>query len=73
LLYKVLGIGRHTKRGDTLPQGLGELEQMAVPAVLRAQGEVCGAPILEEIERPTGRMVSGRAVYLGRPLMDGAR
>jgi DNA-binding PadR family transcriptional regulator len=54
------------------PQALGEFEQLVLLAILqldaRLDGEVYGVPIVEEIERRTGRSVSRAAVYvtLGR-------
>jgi DNA-binding PadR family transcriptional regulator len=54
------------------PQALGEFEQLVLLAILqltgRPDGEPYGVPIVEEIERRTGRSVSRAAVYvtLGR-------
>jgi PadR family transcriptional regulator, regulatory protein PadR len=54
------------------PQALGEFEQLVLLAILqltgRPDGEAYGVPIVEEIERRTGRSVSRAAVYvtLGR-------
>lgn len=45
-------------------QGLGEFEQMVLLAILRLEGEVYGVPIVDEIERCTGRGVSRAAVYV---------
>lgn len=47
-------------------QGLGEFEQMVLLAILHVQGEgeAYGVPIMEEIERRTGRSVSRAAVYV---------
>ena len=47
-----------------MPQGLGEFEQMVLLAILHLEGEVYGVPIVEEIERRTGRSVSRSAVYV---------
>ncbi|MDX1494231.1 MAG: PadR family transcriptional regulator [Longimicrobiales bacterium] len=47
-----------------MPQGLGEFEQMVLLAILHLDGEVYGVPIVEEIERRTGRSVSRSAVYV---------
>lgn len=47
-----------------MPQGLGEFEQMVLLAILHLEGEVYGVPIMEEIERRTGREVSRAAVYV---------
>ena len=47
-------------------QGLGEFEQMVLLAILHASagGEAYGVPIVDEIERRTGRTVSRAAVYV---------
>jgi DNA-binding PadR family transcriptional regulator len=45
-------------------QALGELEQIVLLAILQLKGEVYGVPIVEEIERRTGRAVSRAAVYV---------
>ena len=45
-------------------QGLGEFEQIVLLAILHLDGEVYGVPIVEEIERRTGRTVSRAAVYV---------
>ena len=45
-------------------QGLGEFEQMVLLAILRLDGEVYGVPIVDEIERQTGRSVARAAVYV---------
>ena len=47
-----------------MPQGLGEFEQMVLLAILQVEGETYGVPIVEEIERRTGRSVSRAAVYV---------
>lgn len=43
---------------------LGEFEQVVLLAALRLEGEVYGVPIVEEIERRTGRSVSPASVYV---------
>ena len=43
---------------------LGEFEQMVMLAILQLDGHVYGVPIVEEIERRTGRSVSRSAVYV---------
>lgn len=43
---------------------LGEFEQVVLLAALRVKGEVYGVPIVEEIERRTGRSASPAAVYV---------
>ena len=45
-------------------QGLGEFEQMVLLAIVPLQGEAYGIPIVEEIERRTGRSVARAAVYV---------
>ena len=45
-------------------QGLGEFEQIVLLAVAQLEGEVYGVPIVEEIERRTGRTVQRAAVYV---------
>jgi DNA-binding PadR family transcriptional regulator len=45
-------------------QSLGEFEQMVLLAILRIGKETYGVPIVEEIERRTGRGVSRAAVYV---------
>ena len=45
-------------------QGLGEFEQMVLLAIARLRGEAYATPIVEEIERRTGRSVSRAAVYI---------
>lgn len=47
-----------------MPQGMGEFEQMVLLAILQVEGEAYGVPIVEEIERRTGRTVSRAAVYV---------
>jgi PadR family transcriptional regulator, regulatory protein PadR len=45
-------------------QGLGEFEQMVLLAILQLEGDVYGVPVVEEIERRTGRSVTRAAVYV---------
>ena len=45
-------------------QTLGEFEQLVLLATLHLRGEVYGVPIVEEIERRTGRTVARAAVYV---------
>ena len=47
-----------------MPQGLGEFVQMVLLAILQVKGDAYGVPIVEEIERRTGRTVSRAAVYV---------
>src|SRR5688572_33274639 len=44
--------------------GLGEFEQIVLLAIAHLQGEAYGIPIVEEIERRTGRSVARAAVYI---------
>lgn len=45
-------------------EALGEFEQMVLLAVLHLDGEVYGVPIVDEIQRRTGRAVVPAAVYV---------
>jgi DNA-binding PadR family transcriptional regulator len=45
-------------------QGLGEFEQLVLLAIAHLRGEAYGIPIVEEIERRTGRRVARAAVYV---------
>src|SRR4051812_4004474 len=45
-------------------QGLGEFEQMVLLAIVHLHGDAYGTPIVEEIERRTGRSVARAAVYV---------
>src|SRR4051812_23732133 len=45
-------------------QGLGEFEQMVLLAIVHLREDAYGIPILEEIERRTGRSVARAAVYI---------
>lgn len=45
-------------------QILGEFEQLVLLAVLQLGEDVYGVPIVEEIERRTGRRVARAAVYV---------
>jgi DNA-binding PadR family transcriptional regulator len=45
-------------------QGLGEFEQMVLLAIAHLRDEAYGVPIVEEIERRTGRSVARAAVYI---------
>lgn len=45
-------------------EALGEFEQMVLLAILQLEGEVYGVPIVDEIERRTGRAVAPAAVYV---------
>ena len=43
---------------------LGEFEQLVLLAIMQLDGEVYGVPIVDEIERRTGRSVAPAAVYV---------
>jgi PadR family transcriptional regulator, regulatory protein PadR len=43
---------------------LGEFEQLVLLAILRLEGAVYAVPIVDEIERHTGRAVARAAVYV---------
>lgn len=45
-------------------QSLGEFEQFVLLAIIHLGGESYGIPIVDEIERRTGRSVSRAAVYV---------
>ena len=45
-------------------QGLGEFEQQVLLAIVHLGEEAYGIPIVDEIERRTGRTVSRAAVYV---------
>lgn len=47
-----------------MTQGVGEFEQMVLLAILHVKGEAYGVPIVEEIERRTGRAPSRASVYV---------
>jgi len=51
-------------RGTVGREGLGEFEQMVLLAILQLGADVYGIPIVEEIERRTGRAVARAAVYV---------
>jgi DNA-binding PadR family transcriptional regulator len=45
-------------------QGLGDFEQSVLLAIAHLGGEAYGIPIVEEIERRTGRNIARAAVYV---------
>ena len=45
-------------------QGLGDFEQLVLLAILHLREDAYGVPIVDEIERRTGRAVSRAAVYV---------
>jgi PadR family transcriptional regulator, regulatory protein PadR len=55
---------RRTTERNVTHQGLGDFEQMVLLAILHLDGEAYGVPIVDEIERRTGRAVSRAAVYV---------
>jgi DNA-binding PadR family transcriptional regulator len=48
----------------TTHQGLGEFEQLVLLAIVHLRGDAYGIPIVDEIERRTGRRVARAAVYV---------
>ncbi len=50
---------------------LGQFEQLVLLAVLRLRGEAYAVPVIEEIERQTGRRVSHSAVHVALKRMEG--
>ena len=51
-------------RKSSADRALGEFEQIVLLAILRLGEEAYGVPIVEEIQRRTGREVSRTAVYV---------
>jgi DNA-binding PadR family transcriptional regulator len=49
---------------DMSYQTLGEFEQMVLLAIIQLGDDVYGVPIVDEIERRTGRAVARAAVYV---------
>ncbi len=45
-------------------EGLGEFEQVVMLAIVHLKEHVYGVPIVDEIERRTGRAVARAAVYI---------
>lgn len=45
-------------------EGLGEFEQVVMLAIVHLKDNVYGVPIVDEIERRTGRAVARAAVYI---------
>jgi PadR family transcriptional regulator PadR len=45
-------------------RGLGEFEQMVLLAIAHLRGDAYAIPIVDEIERRTGRSVARAAVYI---------
>lgn len=45
-------------------EALGEFEQLVLLAIVHLGADVYGVPIVDEIERRTGRTVSAAAVYV---------
>lgn len=52
-------------------QTLGEFEQMVLLAILHVGDDAYGVPIVDEIERRTGRSVSRAAVYVTLRRLEG--
>lgn len=47
-----------------MKQGLGEFEHLVLLAIARLGPEAYGVPIVDELERQTGRQVSRASVYV---------
>ena len=45
-------------------ESLGDFEQVVLLAILQLDGDVYGVPIVDEIQRRTGRTVAPAAVYV---------
>jgi len=45
-------------------EALGEFEQMVLLAILNLSDDVYGVPMVDEIQRRTGRTVAAAAVYV---------
>lgn len=45
-------------------EALGEFEQLVLLAIVHLGGDVYGVPIVDEIERRTGRSITPAAVYV---------
>jgi DNA-binding PadR family transcriptional regulator len=54
----------YPEAADMTRDSLGEFEQVVLLAILQLDGDVYGVPIVDEIERRTGREVSPAAVYV---------
>jgi PadR family transcriptional regulator PadR len=67
----ILAEGR--KRGLVSREGLGEFEQLVLLAILHLESDVYGIPIMEEIERRTGRSVARAAVYVTLRRLEGKK
>lgn len=59
-----------SKASAAANRALGELEQLVLVAILRLGDEAYGVPIVEEIERRTGRNVKRAAVYVALTRME---
>lgn len=49
---------------------LGQFEQLVLLAVLRLRGDAYAVPVIDEIERQTGRTVSHSAVHVALKRME---
>ena len=52
-------------------ESLGEFEQLVLLAILRLGSDAYGVPIVQEIERRTGRSVARAAVYIALRRLQG--
>ena len=60
----IVGDSVWEEEGTMSQHGLGEFEQLVLLAILQLGDDVYGVPIVEEIERRTGRPVVRAAVYV---------
>ena len=54
-------------------EALGELEHRVMLAILRLGGEAYSLPVVEEIEKRTGRKVAQSAVFIAMRRLEGKR
>lgn len=62
--HSLLGPSLRTTEHGVSHQGLGDFEQLVLLAILHLRDGAYGVPIVDEIERRTGRAVSRAAVYV---------
>src|SRR4029078_11194012 len=63
-LHSLSGRYPKTTEHGVSHQGLGDFEQLVLLAILHLREDAYGVPIVDEIERRTGRAVSRAAVYV---------
>lgn len=64
MLYLAGAATSLTAVSDMSQQTLGEFEQLVLLAIVQLGNDVYGVPIVDEIERRTGRAVARAAVYV---------